>query len=62
MLEVEDTNVESVDQIENELIELGQQIGIDINMRFNEDKEFEDYDNREKVIQKFMPMPLLQKK
>lgn len=42
MLEVEDTNVESVDQIENELIELGHQIGIDINMRFNEGKEFED--------------------
>lgn len=51
---VDGTNKERVHQnvkLENEFVELVQQVGIDINMGFNEDKEFEDEDNWEKVIQ-----------
>lgn len=48
--EVESRNVESVDQMEKELIDLCQQLCIDINTRFNEDEEYVDDDDWEKVI------------
>ena len=50
---VDGTNVESIAetvQIENELVELDQQVGTDINTRLNEGEEFKDGDPWEKVI------------
>lgn len=44
------THVESIDQIENEPIELGQQVGTDVNTRFNRPFVFDSENDWEKVI------------